>query len=109
MIVFALQSCEGDTLIFRASGEAINAGQVNQLNRVAAGRGEMTAPGLNRRAGIIGDLGPAACEAVKERGLAGIGSADQGEARGSSLLRPDPYRGGFIAAQRNEGGVQTKA
>jgi len=84
--------------------EAVGAGQVDQLDRAAVGKGQAPRMALDRDAGIIAHLLPRAGHRVEQGALAGIGIADQRyQRRGVHLSgeRRDVDRVGNCAAQRH--------
>jgi hypothetical protein len=66
-----------DLGVARAGGEAVNAREIDQLDRAALGCGEMADTPLNRDTRIVCDLRPAARQAVEQRRFAAVRRAHQ--------------------------------
>jgi hypothetical protein len=74
---FAAQHVDGDARVFRVGSERVDAGQIDEGEVVAADAGHEAHALLDGDAGVVGDLLAQAGEAVEERGLAGVGRADE--------------------------------
>src|SRR6185437_7781796 len=74
-----------DFLVGRARAQRIGAGQVDQVDTVAAGRLQHAAFALDRDAGIVRDLLAASGQGVKQSGLAAVRRADQREMQRSAF------------------------
>src|SRR5207302_11363524 len=92
-----------DRLIQCGGFEAVGSRQVNYAVDAASARPyEASLLALHRHAGVIGDLLPAAGEAVEEGGLAAVGNPDERQARPESGRRVhslDPGPGREISTQ----------
>ncbi len=75
--MLAAEHVDGDARIFRVGRERIDAGQIDEGEVVAAHAGHESHALLDGDAGVVGDFLAQAGEAVEERGLAGVGRADE--------------------------------
>ena len=74
----AVEHIHRDALILRLGIETVNAGQVNQVDLVAALQTIAAGMVLHGDAGEVADLLAQSRQAVEERGFAGIGRTDDG-------------------------------
>ncbi len=75
----AVEHIHRDALILRLGIEAVNAGQVNQVDLVAALQTIAAGVVLHGDAGEVANLLAQSGQAVEERGFAGIGRTDDGD------------------------------
>ena len=79
-LLAAEDDVDGDHLVGAARRQAVGAGQVDQVERLA-GAGHLAFLRLDGDAGIVADVLAQAGEGVEQSGLAGVGIADQGGRR----------------------------
>ena len=79
-LLLAEDHIDGHHLIGAARRQAVGAGQVDQVERLAAA-GHLAFLGLDGDAGIVADVLAQAGQGIEESGLAGVGIADQGGRR----------------------------
>ena len=73
----AAQHVHGDARVFRVRSERVDAGQIDEREVFAADAGHQSLALLDGDAGVVGDFLAQAGELVEERGLAGVGRADE--------------------------------
>src|SRR5262249_51125883 len=72
---------DSDAFVERAAGQAIDARKIHEFDRAPRRRFEAAAAALDGDAGIVGDFGASAGQAVEECGLAAIGRADKSQTK----------------------------